>query len=409
MGFLVSPGVHVKEIDLTNVVPAVATTVGAISCAFERGPTGEVVTVGSEEELLKKFGKPITGSLDNTEEWFTAANFLQYSDQLKVVRAGGDSVLKNACVSGTAIIIRNDTHYQESFAGGAASVGEFAARTPGTWGNSIGVSMCGTAAAYEEKLGAGKLLDGTPAAGATSITVDGGTDFVIGDLISFYTASNYLTESAGHEGKEYEVTAISSNDLTIRQKDDVNGTGLAAALSDDQYIKRRWKFYDLFNSAPGTSQWSTDNGRASGDEVYVVVYDATGDITGYDNDVAGQRTSSVLELFEGSKNPKSKTAQGSTNYLPDVIFQQSEYIYWMDWPATAVNAGATAWGTDVAASGTYDVTGGSAGTGPHFSDGRGDSITKPFRVTFGTVAGSAVGVDDTAISAGDLMNGYGHF
>ncbi len=409
MGFLVSPGVHVKEIDLTNVVPAVATTVGAISCAFEKGPTSEVVTVGSEEELLKKFGKPQTGTLDNTEEWFAAANFLQYSDQLKVVRAGGDSVLKNAAIKGTAIIIRNDTHYQESFAGGSATVGEFAARTPGAWGNSLGVSMCATAAAYEEKLGAGKLLDGTPAAGATSITVDAGTDFVIGDLISFYTASNYLTESAGHEGKEYEITAISSNDLTIRQKDDVNGTGLAAALSDDQYIKRRWKFYDLFNTAPGTSQWSTDNGRATGDEVFVVVYDATGDITGYDNDVAGQRTSSVIEIFEGSKNPKAKTSQGSSLYLPDVIFQQSEYIYWMDWPDTAVNVGGTAWGQDLSSSGTYDVTGGSAGTGPHFHDGRADSITKPLRVAFGVVAGSAAGVDDTSISAGDLLTGYGHF
>ena len=37
MSFLVSPGVHVKEIDLTNVVPAVATSIGAIAGPFERG------------------------------------------------------------------------------------------------------------------------------------------------------------------------------------------------------------------------------------------------------------------------------------------------------------------------------------------------------------------------------------
>ena len=38
MGFLVSPGVQVKEIDLTNVVPAVATSIGAIAGPFQKGP-----------------------------------------------------------------------------------------------------------------------------------------------------------------------------------------------------------------------------------------------------------------------------------------------------------------------------------------------------------------------------------
>ncbi len=58
MSFLVSPGVHVKEIDLTNVVPTVSTSIGAIAGAFEKGPVNEVVTISSEEELLKVFGKP---------------------------------------------------------------------------------------------------------------------------------------------------------------------------------------------------------------------------------------------------------------------------------------------------------------------------------------------------------------
>ena len=38
MSFLVSPGVNVREIDLTNVVPAVATSIGAIAGAFQKGP-----------------------------------------------------------------------------------------------------------------------------------------------------------------------------------------------------------------------------------------------------------------------------------------------------------------------------------------------------------------------------------
>ena len=57
MGFLVSPGVHVKEIDLTNIVPAIQTTIGAVAGPFEKGPTGSVTNINSEAELLSIFGK----------------------------------------------------------------------------------------------------------------------------------------------------------------------------------------------------------------------------------------------------------------------------------------------------------------------------------------------------------------
>ena len=49
MSFLVSPGVHVREIDLTGIVPAVPTTIGAIAGAFQKGPVGSIVRLGSEE------------------------------------------------------------------------------------------------------------------------------------------------------------------------------------------------------------------------------------------------------------------------------------------------------------------------------------------------------------------------
>ena len=52
MAFQVSPGVLVKEIDLTNVVPAVATSIGAIAGAFQKGPMNEIIPIGSEQELV---------------------------------------------------------------------------------------------------------------------------------------------------------------------------------------------------------------------------------------------------------------------------------------------------------------------------------------------------------------------
>jgi len=101
-------------------------------------------------------------------------------------------------------------------------------------------------------------------------------------------------------------------------------------IADNSTIRRKWKYNDLFENAPGTSQWATDNARGTGDEMHVVVYDTTGAITGYDSDVAGQRTSSVLEVFPNmSKSSVARTAEGSSNYYADVIFQKV-YFHLLD-------------------------------------------------------------------------------
>ena len=70
--------------------------------------------------------------------------------------------------------------------------------------------------------------------------------------------------------------------------DDPAGAGLQTIIPDNSYITRRWRFSDLFDGPPGTSAWATANGRGEEDELHVAVYDTTGDITGYDVDVAGQ-------------------------------------------------------------------------------------------------------------------------
>ena len=96
MPFQVSPGVLVREVDLTNVVPAVSTSIGAIAGAFEKGPVNEITAISSEEELVKIFGKP---NGNNFETFFTASNFLQYGNALRVVRA--ESGILNAMSGGT--------------------------------------------------------------------------------------------------------------------------------------------------------------------------------------------------------------------------------------------------------------------------------------------------------------------
>ena len=107
MGFQVSPGVQVTEKDLTNVVPAVATSIAGMVMAAEKGPCDQITAIASEEELVSIFGKPNT---DNYGDWFTGANFLGYANSLRVVRPS-TSTLKNAVSSGTPILIKNTDHY----------------------------------------------------------------------------------------------------------------------------------------------------------------------------------------------------------------------------------------------------------------------------------------------------------
>ena len=410
MGFLVSPGVQVNEVDLTNVVPAVATSIGAICGPFQKGPVSSITDISSEEQLVKVFGKP---NSNNFEFFFTAANFLQYSDSLKVVRA--ESAVTNAVASGSSVLIRDTDHYSASYASGQGSSGEWAARSAGTWGNSIGVSICATANAYEQT--AVTTTSAEEAAAQTVISVTDADVINVGDLVNFGET----------EGYEYEVTARDTTSgaetITIKLKDDPNGQGLQSTISSGTNIRRRWRFYDLFDGAPGTSAWATQNGRGTADELHVAVYDTTGDITGFDADSNGERTNAVIETFGRlSKNPSGKTAQGNNNYYPDVIYRQSEFVFWMDHNTSGAN-----WGTDVDGAAGSIILNGTDGSSTDAGDNivfdRTDSgntdLGDEVLLESGTSGYSVLdtptknelgsGTDDYSVSAGELKTGYGKF
>tara|TARA_A100000164_G_scaffold317601_1_gene298264 strand:+ start:128 stop:2053 length:1926 start_codon:yes stop_codon:yes gene_type:complete len=347
MAFQVSPGVLVKEKDLTNVVPAVATSIGAVAGGFTKGPMDSIVTVSSEKELVETFGKPTTS---NFEYFFSAANFLQYSNTLKVVRAV-NSGAKNAVSSGTAILIKNTEHYSEGdgttgpYNDGSASVGEWAARSAGSWGNGLRVSVCPSLAAYEE-VDKTTVSDGSTAIGDTTIVLASGNDFNVGDIVNF-------SESAGHE---YRVTGVSTNTLTIVRKETGTG-GLHTAVANGSQVRRRWQYYDLVSGAPGTSTYVANQSGVN-DELHIVIVDEDGTITG----VAGE----VLEIYERvSKAGDAKSAQGDDNYYPNVIYNQSQYIFWMDHVATGSNWGSAAAGvtyTALSAPFARSLIGGAEGT-----------------------------------------------
>jgi len=373
MAFLVSPGVLVTEKDLTNVIPAVSTSIGAIAVVSEKGPMDEIVTVSSENEYVERFGKPDANTF---EYFFSATNFLQYGNALRVVRATTGNL--NATDDGTGLQIKNTTHYLDNYGSGQAAVGNWAAREAGTKGNNLKVSMCTNTTAFASSIANDNLVnDATAAIGDTTITIDDGTEVQVGDILEFGDISGNFT--AAPSGHYYKVTAISTHLLTIARFDPATGTtqtgGLRHAVADNAHIKRYWEYYFNFDGAPTTTD-DVSNAGGSNDELHVAVVDEDGGITG----TAG----TILETFEGmSQASDAKDAQGNSNFYVDVIYRNSEYVYWMDHETTLSTAGNTKTGT------TFD-----------------NSSTAAFNVFSTSLSG---GTDDNVPTNGELATAYEKF
>lgn len=212
-GFQLSPGVQVTETDLTNIVPAVATTAGGFVGLFNWGPVEQISVIGSENVLVERFGKPDDS---NAASFFTAASFLSYGNNLQVVRVAGNGA-KNAVAnaSANAVLIKNQDDYDANYAGGQANVGEFAARYPGELGNSIAVVMFDGATASNVQVvfsnatvQAELLFTGTP--GTSSFVEDRGGS---GDElhVAVFDSTGKWTGRAGTLMEKYEYLSKASD------------------------------------------------------------------------------------------------------------------------------------------------------------------------------------------------------
>ena len=380
MAFQVSPGVNVTEKDLTNIVPAVSTSSGGIVLTAEKGPIDEVTTISSEQELAENFGKP---NNSNFEEWFCAANFLGYGNNLKVVRP--ITGLLNSVSTGSAVLIKNtadylDTYYSASGAGQVSNIGTWAAREAGTLGNSLKVSLCPNSTAFGPHSMSGNLVaDASAAIGDTTITVDDGSLMQVGDILEFGDASNVPSTDGAPSGFFYKITAINTHVLTIARFNPQTGVtetgGLRHAVVDNAKILRHWEYYFQF-STPPTSTDDVVNAGGSLDEMHIVVLDEDGGISG----TAG----TILETFEGvSQAVDGKSAQGNSNFFADVIYSQSKFVYVMDHETTLANSG-------------------SAKKGQTFDNTQGDAfVVKTYSLASGT--------DDYAATNGEIATAYEKF
>ena len=123
MPFQLSPGVAVVEKDFTSIVPAVSSSIGAFAGVFPWGPVLEPVTISSENDLVRRFGKP---NDSNFQTFFTAANFLSYTNNLLLVRADAGSLNAVATTTGglgTVTVATAGSGYSSTAAAPAVTVG----------------------------------------------------------------------------------------------------------------------------------------------------------------------------------------------------------------------------------------------------------------------------------------------
>ena len=373
-----SPGVVVQERDLTTITSLSTANLGVIAAPFELGPVEEVVTVSSERDLVEKFGKPTDA---NYEYWYTASQFLSYGGILKAIRVNS-TALKNGVNGGTAPLITNLDNYEASWES-SNNNWNYAARTPGDKGNSIGIFVTDSGADQIAVLpapGSGNEHEFVADAAVSASSGAAGKVFkysivlTVDTVIGSFTPGATTTINIGGSQETVNVLAWDSNNKTLEI--DLPSGGVTGILADDQAITQgnntaaiatngiERRLYIALNKdsidfagsdivadtnstnvtitsvrveynereylpgvkwinvapRPGTSQSIAGQGGFR-DELHVVVVDVDGGLTG----TAG----AVLERFVGmSKASDAKTSVGETNYYSTVIKQRSNYIYW---------------------------------------------------------------------------------
>ena len=311
MPFQVSPGVNVSEIDLTTIVPAVSTSIGVVAGRFHWGPMSKRVLVNNEDVLASTFGKPDN---DNYQEWFTAASFLSYANQLFVGRV--DNNANNATSSGNDARILNDDDYETKDAASNLGAHNWIAKYPGELGNSLKVAVCQSANTWESTLPpvvnftAGQLEANTTTANVASSVSAGDYLYFANSSIKIDLQVASITSTL-NESRIILETAPTSVDLG-------GSTNLVAVKANT--VKRRWEYYDWFDGAPGTSAYAESRG-GSGDELHVVVVDEDGDISGIKD--------TVVERFPFvSRASDARREDGETQYYKSAVNNQSNWIWW---------------------------------------------------------------------------------
>jgi len=347
MAFSVSPSVIVREVDASQVVPAIATPPAAIAGVFGWGPTDETILITSENQLVDRFGKPTDS---NYETWFTAADYLAYSNALYVRRA--DTTGSAKATGDDIVLFTADTAYANTSANGYvegvtpgsigtvdtanSEYGAFEAKYDGVLGNNIDVAYVKGDAFEADVLDVGDIPNQTLIYGVEGAVTQNvafastTTNFQVaqGNRVTAISDGDQITignDSVGYQSlivSDITETVLGSNG-SILTGEDASNTALIGAYEYDMTfetkftlaetalnklsIKQKWKHAGIFGKKPATNNY------------HIAVIDRGGDITG--------TKGTVLEKFEDiSTTEGATTSDGRTNYYETVIENLSSWV-----------------------------------------------------------------------------------
>jgi len=372
---LLSPGVEIQERDLTiGSIETVDVNVGAIAGAFTKGPVLTPIRISTEAQLIETFGEPTDA---NAETWWTAASFLSYGGVLDVVRAstsGQLSASDDGTTSPYILSIPTKDVYEATYFDAGNNAFKWASRNIGTDQNALRVATIDAGADIT------LTLDG--ALGTTTV----GTQVQTASASPNGAKSGYIFAWDGTNNKVSLITSDTwvATDLIENGVTDLNVTA-TVSWYDEQTVFTGLNWSSI-GPRPGTSPFVSARG-GSKDEIHVVVYDGTGDISGVPN--------TVLEKFTYlSKANNGKTAEGSGNYYPQVFLDKSNWVYWGSHEATDL----------------YDVSANQAATGNLAgTNNAGNDSTTAFDLIGGRSYTLAKGAESGGATSGEIISAMQEF
>ena len=353
---LVSPGVKVREVDLTigNITGA-NEQVGAIAGPFAQGPVGVPQLIESEQDLLKTFGQPgiNTTSTMASDYWMSASSYLSYGGVLRVVRAD-DVDMKNA-TAGTAVKIKSYEDYNDNQAD--PTTWTIAAKNPGSWGNNLKVCAIDGKADQIISIGqtavnalvgvgvtqslTGRVIAGVGTTSAASgylrgvITGVGSTDKIEVKVTDIVTENSGVFTSTPVDYAEGSINSFVGGSTQIRL---INTTGADADVTDvdnghtlesgdivDWYdqqtlgLTNSTVYWKSIAERPSTSEFASKRSSRN-DEIHYVVVDDDGSLTG--------TSGNIVEKHLNLSKAKDGVISPSQNiYYRDYIANISQYIF----------------------------------------------------------------------------------
>ncbi len=151
---LVSPGVKVREVDLTvGRIDGINDQVGAIAGPFEKGPVNEPVLIETEADLLETFGAPKSADAQY-EYWMTASAYLSYGGILRVLRTSNPTLSNANAPVGVAITNLSIASSEDYYNNRTEDTNWlYAARNPGSWANEL--KICTIDAKADQRIAIG--------------------------------------------------------------------------------------------------------------------------------------------------------------------------------------------------------------------------------------------------------------